>query len=365
VASAVELAMLIYWLMFAYPAVFALFEKPGDKRQGRFVIAWSLAMAAMVILIGLRWETGGDWGNYDRMVQSALWSTDRLALFDDPAFVLLSRTAAETHYGMLVITMVSAVFMAAGLTRFCLSQPRPWLSLAAAVPYLVVVLGMGYIRQGMAISLFMIALSDVGRHSSVRYALWIGAAAMIHSTAIVLLPMVVVISRTNFAVRAGAAALLLVLFAYAAESARGELFVTNYVDAEMTSSGAVIRLLMTAIAGGMLLYWRSRFDLDPTERKVTYVLSAAAIVAFGLVAVFPSSTVIDRAGLYLLPLQCMVYARLPDAMSGNERTARVLVVGVVALYAAAFFVWLNYAVNVSYWLPYRFFPLEDGVCLEC
>jgi len=38
---------------------------------------------------------------------------------------------------------------------------------------------------------------------------------------------------------------------------------------------------------------------------------------------------------------------------------------VIALYAAAFYVWLNFAINVEYWLPYRSFLFEDGVCLEC
>ena len=95
------------------------------------------------------------------------------------------------------------------------------------------------------------------------------------------------------------------------------------------------------------------------------MMSAAGIAALALVLVFPTSTAIDRIGLYLLPLQLFVYARLPDALAGDDRTARVLATAVIALYAAAFFVWLNYAVNVEYWLPYRFFLFEDGVCLEC
>ncbi|MDE2595720.1 MAG: EpsG family protein [Sphingomonadales bacterium] len=364
-AAALERGMLIYWLMFAYPALFALVERPGDSRKGRFALAWGLAMIALVLLIGLRWETGGDWGNYDRIVQSALWSREPITLLDDPAFTLLTRFAAGTKYGMLTITMVSGLFMAAGLTRFSLAQPRPWLCLAVAVPYLVVVLGMGYIRQGMAVSLFMVALAGIGKGSSLRYALWIVAAAMFHSTAIILLPLVVVISRAHIAVRAATLILVALVFAFAALSARAELFVTNYVDAELVSAGAVIRLFMTALPAAILIVWRDRFILDSAERRIVLLLSLIAIVAFALVLVFPASTVIDRTGLYLLPLQCLIYARLPEALGGNLRTARVLVVAVVALYAASFFVWLNYAVNVSYWLPYRFFPLEESACLEC
>lgn len=357
--------MLIYWLMFLFPAAFAVLEPPGGLGRGRLTFAWVFVVAALVAIIGLRWQTGGDWGNYDRMVQSAFWEKSQFGLLGDPGFALLTRIAAQSHYGMLVVTMVSALIMAPALARFCLAQPRPWLCLTVAVPYFVVVMGMGYIRQGMAVSLLLLALVALQQGGVVRFIAWVLAAALFHSTALIVLPLAVFIANVHPYAR------LLVLLgagggvAAAALSARTGLLVTNYVDQEMTSSGAVVRLAMTALPGAVLLWWRPRFGLVDAERGVWTILAGAGIAAFALVLVFPTSTAIDRLGLYLLPLQMFVYARLPDALAGNDRTARVLTVAVVALYAAAFFVWLNYAVNVEYWLPYRFFPFEDGVCLEC
>lgn len=357
--------MLIYWLMFAMPALFAVLEPPGGAGRGRFTFAWLVVLLALIAIIGLRWETGGDWANYDRMVQSAYWDRGQFGVLGDPGFGLLTRIAAKSQYGMLVVTTVSGTMLSLALVRFCLAQPRPWLCLAVAVPYFVVVMGMGYIRQGMAVSLMLMALLALERGSAVRYVAWILAAALFHSTALVLLPVVMLIPGVHPLIR-----LLVLLSAgtglvMAALSARTGLLVINYVDEQMTSSGAVVRLAMTALPGAALLYWRARFQLSEAERLVWTLLAVAGIGAFALVLLFPASTAIDRLGLYLLPLQAFVYARLPDALAGNDRTARVVAVGIVALYAAAFYVWLNYAVNVDYWLPYRFFPFEDGVCLEC
>ena len=357
--------MLIYWLMFAVPALFAVLEPPGGVARGRFTFAWLLVVLALIVIIGLRWETGGDWANYDRMVQFAFWDKADFGLLGDPGFGLLTRIAASSQYGMLVITTVSGTLMSLALVRFCLAQPRPWLCLTVAVPYFVVVMGMGYIRQGMAVSLLLMALLALEQKSALRYVLWILAAALFHSTALILLPLTLFIAGIHPAVR------LLILLAaamglvMAALSARTGLLVSNYVDEELTSSGAIVRLAMTALPGAALLYWRDRFSLGEAERLIWTLLAVSGIGAFLLVLVFPASTAIDRLGLYLLPLQIFVYARLPDALAGNARTARVVTVGIVALYAAAFYVWLNYAVNVEYWLPYRFFPFEDGVCLEC
>jgi hypothetical protein len=368
-----ECNMLIYWAMFAVPAALALLEPPGGpalaaNREGgraRTGFLWLVAALALVTIIGLRWETGGDWGSYDRMVQSALWTEDRYGLLGDPGFRALTVLAAQSAYGMLVVTTVSGVVVTAGLLRFCLAQPRPWLCLAVAVPYFVVVMGMGYIRQGMAVSLLLMALIAVQNGSVTRFIGWVLAAAMFHSTALIFLPLALFMARVHPFARLMLLIGAAIVLGFAATGERTGLLLTNYVDQQMTSSGALVRLAMTALPGAILLYWRARFDLAPSERWIWMMLSAAGIAALALVLVFPTSTAIDRIGLYLLPLQLFVYARLPDALAGDDRTARVLATAVIGLYAAAFFVWLNYAVNVEYWLPYRFFLFEDGVCLEC
>jgi hypothetical protein len=358
--------------MFVVPAVLALLEPPGGQRYAMpaqvrvpYGFLWALVTLALVVIIGLRWETGGDWGNYDRMVQSALWTDNRFGLLGDPGFYALTRLAAHSPYGMLVVTMISGLVVSAGLVRFCLAQPRPWLCLAVAVPYFVIVMGMGYIRQGMAVSLLLLALIAVQQGSVVRFIGWVVAASLFHSTALIFLPLALFMARVHPFARLmllfGAATVL----GSAATGERTGLLLTNYVDQEMTSSGALVRIAMTALPGAILLYWRHRFGLTLYERWIWMILSVGGLAALALVLVFPTSTAIDRVGLYLLPLQLFVYARLPDALAGNDRTARVLATAIIALYAAALYVWLNYAVNVEYWLPYRFFLFEDDVCLEC
>jgi hypothetical protein len=357
--------VLIYWLMFAFPSAMALFERYDDAHPPRFNFPWLVAMLALAVLIGFRWRTGGDWDNYDRMVEQALWAPKPLTWFSDPGFTLLTAYAARSRIGVLLITVVSGVLMAVTLTVFSLRQPRPWLCLAVAVPYLVVVMGMGYIRQGMAISLLMMGLGSLRHGNMLRYSAWVFAGSLFHSTAIVLLPLGILVSNRNIVVRGVLVAAVGVVLVYAIYSARADLYVTNYVDAAMTSSGAAIRLVMTALPGALLLRFRDRFALSDSERSVWTALSLAAIGVLGLLLAIPSSTVVDRMGLYLLPLQCFVCSRLPGAFAADRIGEIILSAVILALYAAAFFIWLNYAVNVEYWLPYRSYFFEDGICLAC
>lgn len=358
-------AMLIYWLMFGFPSAMALIERYDETHPPRFNFAWLFATISLAILIGFRWKTGGDWGNYERMVEQALWTPKPLTWFADPGFTLLTAIAAKSEIGMLLVTVTSGILMSIALTVFCLRQPRPWLCMAVAIPYLVVVMGMGYIRQGMAISLLMMGLGSLRQGNILRYSLWLLAGALFHSTALVLLPLGILVSNRNIVVRTALVAAVGVVLVYAVYSARADLYVVNYVDAAMTSSGAAIRLVMTAVPGALFLSFRDRFAVEDSERSVWSVLALGAIGALLLLVLLPSSTVVDRMGLYLLPLQCFVCSRLPAAFAKERIGDIVLTVAILALYAAAFFVWLNYAVNVEYWLPYRSYFFEDGICLAC
>ncbi len=358
--------MLIYWLMFGFPSTMAFVEQSASRGRGRFGYAWLFACLSLIVLIGFRWQTGGDWGNYDRMVEQALWNPLELSPLNDPGFTLLTHFAASTSLGLLVVTAISGLVMGIALTRFCLSQPRPWLCMAVAIPYLVVVMGMGYIRQGMAISFLLMGLVSLRQGHVLRYCAWICVGALFHSTVLVFLPLGAMVGHripAPFRLVMVLAALLVV--AKAILEAHAANYVTNYFDAEMTSSGAAIRLLMTALPAAIFLAFRSRFALADTERDVWTALSLASLAALALLLVSRSSTVVDRLGLYLIPVQCFVYARVPAVFARRENDEKLLIAAIIVLYALSFFVWLNFADNVNYWLPYRSFFFQDNLCLRC
>jgi len=128
----------------------------------------------------------------------------------------------------------------------------------------------------------------------------------------------------------------------------------NYVTTEMQSVGAFERVLMNVVAAVPLLLFRKQFVKDPQARRLWIYLSLLALVC--LPFVFFASTAVDRLALYLIPLQLVVFSRFPDL--GHSLTARtIIVVGVVAYYGTVQYVWLNYAIQRDYWVPYHFMPM--------
>jgi hypothetical protein len=356
-----------YWLMFLVPAALALQEamrlSTGGHRAAppaRLPGSWWLAMGVLTLLVGWRHEVGGDWFNYLSNFQNAQFDSQYAEWWgNDPGYRLLEWLALESGWGMHAVNLMSAVLFSYGVVVFCRDLPRPWLALAVAVPYLVIILGMGYSRQGMALGCLMAGLVGLGRGRLLTFVVWTVLGATFHKSAVLMLPVAALAASGNRLVAAAwvgvvvAAAYVLLLEDSVAALQAG------YLEAEYQSEGALIRLLMNALPAALLLWKRERFAVTLPQQRLWFWLALASLGMGGLYFASPSSTAVDRVGLYLLPLQLMVFAHLPEALGRRDGRGNGVWVGaVLAYYATVEFVWLNYATHAFAWLPYRFYPLE-------
>lgn len=343
--------MLVYWLLFAFFAAGALLSIRSGERQPSPLLIVGSAMIALAV--GLRYEVGGDWQNYQFLFAYARYADlGRLLQLGDPGYQLLNWIAQRFGNDIWVVNLVCGSIFAWGLYRFCRVQPDSWLAFTVAIPYLVIVVGMGYSRQAVAIGILMAGLASLARGATIlKFSIYVAAAALFHKTAVVVLPLVIFAGeRTRLLnILAGVAGTLLLYDLFLAESMEG--FIRNYVRTGYSSQGAMIRVVMNVVPAVIFLLFRKRLGFHPTEERIWFFFALASLAMPLLLAVLPSSTVVDRLALYLIPMQIAVLPRLCYPLSGKLGT--VLVTGYSAL---VLFVWLNFAVNAEYWLPYRIYP---------
>lgn len=346
--------MLTYWLMFLVPAWAGIAASGKARPAGRGLeFSWLMAGVLLALLMGLRYEVGGDWRTYESHYLGLLGaSLFEVLSMGDPGYYLLNWLSGQVNGGVYLANLMSAALFTAGLVAFCRQQPRPWLALAVAVPYMVIVVGMGYTRQGVALGLAMLGMVGLARKSNLQFVLCVALAATFHKSAVLLVPLAVLATPrgrlwTGLWVGIAAAVLYYLLLADSVEG-----LVTNYIDAQYQSEGAAVRTAMNALPAVLLLLLRKRFNWQPAERNLWVLMALLALASVGWLLVSSSSTAVDRLALYLIPLQLFVFTRLPDLM-GHGRGRRNWVLAVVAYYGAVLFVWLNFATHSQYWLPYR------------
>jgi hypothetical protein len=345
-----------YWILWSYFFVGTL----GSQRQSQHGTALSPGLLAglllVLLMVGLRYQVGGDWYTYQRMFEwSGRVSFDRVMARGDVGYGLTNLLALKIGTEIWLVNLICSGLFTFGLARLAGQQQEPWACLLIAIPYLVVVVAMGYTRQSAAIGCIMAGFASLlQRRSLFRFALWILVGALFHKTAVIAFPLIAFVLPRNKILNTLliASASVALYFAFVEEAA--DDLVRNYISARYSSTGALIRVSMCVVpAFVFFLCWR-KLAFGEVANRLWRNLSLAAFGAALLLAISPSSTAVDRIALYLLPLQLVVLGRLPGTVL--ERTTGQVA---VALYSGAvLFTWLNFGVFSRVWIPYGFWPFS-------
>jgi hypothetical protein len=347
--------LLTYWVLFGYFAIIGLSLDAPQKTAGSR-LAMLFGALLMTVLIGLRFEVGADWQSYADMFSYASIATFKDALqIGDPAYQIINWSVAEMNYGIWLVNCLCAAIFVWGLVRLASVQPSAFLAVVVAIPYLVIVVAMGYSRQAAAIGLIMAGLAAFDKTgSSLRFAAYVALAALFHKTAVVVLPLVIFAGRHNKFINllAGVALTYGLYDVFLADSI--DSFVKNYVDQQYSSQGAAIRVGMSLVPAAMCLFAGKRLGLTQSQLTIWRAFSLAAFAMLLALLLTPSSTAVDRIALYIIPLQLVVLSRV-YLLFKDHAQGKVAVV----LYSAVIqFTWLNFAAHARYWVPYQFYPLS-------
>jgi hypothetical protein len=352
-----ERDVLPYWLLFSIFAAGSLDFRRRESRASNTAPILAVAGVFIALMIGLRYEVGGDWMTYeDILLTTGYWDFATVLAGSDPGYGILNWVAAQLGWQIWFVNLVCGGIFSWGLIKFARQQANPWLAVLIAVPYLVIVVAMGYTRQGVAIGFILAGLAGVERSSLLRFAGYVFLATLFHKSAVIVLPLVALAATKRRIVIVPALLATALLLYYLFLDAAVDKLMINYVDAEYQSEGAAIRVAMNVPPAILFLLYHKRFALDEQTTKVWRNFALASLVALVLLGLTTATTAVDRIALYLIPLQMFVLSRLPNAFAGRGGTNGLLIAMVIAYSATIQMVWLNYATHASSWLPYQVYP---------
>lgn len=338
-----------YWIMYSIPAFAAL--SAGRRTKNLPWIPWLCLGLFFTLCIGFRFHVGGDWRSYLIMYQREIGSAYTASIaHGDLGYIMLNRLVAHLGWGIYGVNLACGLIFISGLIVFCRTLFRPWLAFTVAVPYLIVVVAMGYTRQGVALGLIFWALTYLEKGKFLQYVVFIIVATLFHKTAVIMIPLGIFLYRQGWIVRIIAVALISFGLWDALMAQDAERLWNVYVERRMISQGAQIRVAMNFVAAVfLLLNWKQWKKTYPNALLWLW-MALAAIACIFLVGY--ATTAVDRIALYLTPLQVVVFARLPY-LARNKLHPDTMVRSLLAGYGVVFFVWLNYAAHARYWVPYQ------------
>jgi EpsG family len=350
--------MLIYWLLFAYPALFALAYPAVQKTGGKASAGQRLALIGFVVfytlLAGLRQDVGGDWINYQVIYDDIRLDTLSYALSStDPLYGALNWISAQMGAEIYLVNGICGLLLVWGVTSASSKFSEPWLAIAMAVPYLLIVVGLGYVRQGAAIGMLLLAISAYERGRIVSTIVMLFIAIGFHSTAVMVFPLFGWALSRRYPFLAVIFVALSVVTYIAVVIPRIEQFDASYLQTEYDSTGAVPRVLMSAVPAALVLARLRSFAPDVRSRSVWISMAATGLFALFALAVSPSTTAVDRAALFFSPVQMAAYGEFRALSNLSQRAPLLYRSALILLAAFVQVVWLIFATNAPFWVPYH------------
>jgi hypothetical protein len=303
----------------------------------------------------LRHQVGGDWYMYEELAYEVLSADsilEYISIKGDIGYYLISYFSAKIGAHVYLSNFICAVIFSFGIAVISRTSPMPLLSLAAAFPYLILVVAMGYTRQSVAIGFILIGISFLIKEKITFFIIMIFLATLFHKTALVFLPIGIFVLSKNRALSFisilifGGVSFFVFLDSYL------DSLIKAYVLNDPESSGALIRLSMNIVPATTFLIFYKRFNISDIERKIFLIMSFISFGLFILYFTTSVTTALDRIGLYMLPLQMLIFSRLPKLFKdGISKT--LIFVSLFIYFLLIMFVWLNFATHSYLWVPYN------------
>lgn len=347
--------MIVYWSLVLWPALTSMFQPFSHRGKSKNTL-----MALFIVLflfLSLR-ETGGDYSTYLEFYEyiPGLPLSVVLTLGQEPGYALLNWLSSEAKLGIYGVNAACALIFLFSLFTAARKEADPLLYITLAIPYFVIVVAMGYTRQGVAAGLILLSIVQFRYFKFKTGIILIIIASCFHVSAFVATGLLMIYKPEN-----GGRFLILIklislciLYYVVQEYLNDKIssYNTFYVeDDHYKSGGALLRSTVSGLAGLIFIFQYYKFKKLFDDFHIWRIFAVLAIAFVPLSTV--ASTPIDRMGLYLIPFQITVFSRLPLVLlyKYSYASSKALI---IFGYLSYFFVWLHMGTySAELWIPYK------------
>lgn len=257
----------------------------------------------------------------------------------------------DFSYSALII-ICSSLYMFC-LFRFSRLARWPLALLALFFPILVIQLGMSGMRQAVATGFLLLSIASFVNGSRLWVAFWILVASQFHTSAIIFLPLAMLVGKRISVSRIVLALAVLGPVAILLLQDRFEVYSERYIQqayGESASSGAWLRYAVVVVC---LTAFRWRYKAVKLQFPEQFeVLRLFMFIGIALLPMgFVSTVALHRMVFYVMPIAILAVLAAAATLRGTMRNA--LLGGVVFAFGAYLFIWFSYSRHARIcYIPY-------------
>ena len=353
--------MFAYWFLLSLFGFAALNENYRMKIKTNFLnlgVSLYFWVFILTLFVGFKDNVGTDWFPYLRLFNKL----SEISLFEifsnksyseNISYSVLMWLSSKLNLGIYGVNLFLGFIFSLSLVIFCNHFPRPYLGLLVSFPFIVIVVGMGYGRQGVALAFLMLALLNIYNNKKLLFTLLILIGSTFHQSLIMFLPFLVLSFNYNkFALILLSIVLFPIIYIFYFQNYFQEM-INLYIVSNYESKGALIRLLLNLIPSIIFILFKNEFKINNIEKNTWLIFSILNIILFILYFFITGSAALDRISIYLTPIQIVVFTYLPEILSKKRYLNKLIVFNIVLFYVIILYVWINFSVNSVNWIPYK------------
>lgn len=297
------------------------------------------------LLYGFRFEVGVDWFNYINVYERQIvdiYAFDTLEV----GYKLLNVISYYVDQGIVTVIFLSTVLFIS-FTLFSLKNIglNPFYFFAIVAPYHFVMSGLNYTRQGVALSIFLYAISCLINQDKKRFLFFIVLAGLFHTSVLIFSPLFFIENKKRYLIF-----LLLLIMPPILFSMLNDY--QQYLDSSIDSAGMYLRsLYLVGPSVLLLLHFRGMQEKSLIEKRLTYIV----LFSFPLILIFSilSSTIADRFAYYFILLNTLCWM-LVSKRDDNVKVGYLKPYGNLLLFLSSLLAFIVWSLYTKYAISYEF-----------
>ncbi len=363
--------MIIYFLIFSILSYLAYEEihnpKPLDLKSYIFLIL------LFSVFIGLKKEIGCDWvaykdifnlsncatntGDIDLCNKFKISSTYEYLNFKEIGFSSINLIINKLGGNLYISNYFFSLLFIIPILNFCSSLKRPFLAILVSFPYLITVIGIGTIRQSIAIAFLMVGFNALNKNRFYKYYLLNLFAILFHysSSIFIFLPFLFIKKRSinlKYINKFLFFLFLILIFAflifnnnYIFYQLNGYL---NYREAISLKSPLIVWSMISFPAIFILLNYKDYKKYDKNKFWKNYSIIGVLMIF----SIFFNPIISLRLMLYFLPIKIYALSNLPQIRKFRDSPKNAYLI-IIIISLSILTIWLNFANHSYCYLPYK------------
>lgn len=340
--------MFIYFIAILLAVIFGLiYSRVNDASKNVFIFVY---LVFLTIVFGLRYEVGTDWLSYLNHYNNVR----NMEFFRNTEISYRAINLFSNYHDLgiafvnIVCMFFFSIFMFFGLKRAGLN---PFVFFSIVIPYHLVMSGVNFTRQGVALSIFIFAISYLIRGEKWKYLGSMIFAVTFHTSALLFFPLFFIRMKKRYLFLC---LLFTTPFFYMFLMDRYE----QYLIGSWESAGFFLRSLFLIVPGFFLMVnLPSIRKLNIIERRL--ILVSVFSFPFLVILSLFSTTLADRISYYFILLSVFMWMYYYEHYSSSNRRSlnyygslTMLVCSIVA-----FIVWIMYSTYIPHYEYRSYFSL--------